>query len=443
MMKAEPECFVSPQSVDMEMIENEDISTNSNDGLTEEDMNADNDADSMFNQCSKQTGRDSLISSRYTSPTGIVYEVLEGVSRTGRRKLYDNLGYSYYRKRKSNRGCVSWYCSSCAKSRKCAAYVKEHPAGVFEQSRHSHCHSPKYNESVVDSIYSVAKKNAIEYPQKNISTVVEEAILEYAPEGYDSSDLPSVKNIKNKVAKHRKMFQKDPKSLANWERKINKTKRKAKLNAKERKKKKKRYEHLMNQTPSSKKQTKTKQLKTEKSGQINEDDFVLMYVPRKYLKKMFNHGISVSKKTQNVDSSASELLCESPAAHNGENNISCQETSNTADMQYAMENVQCHKGTNGPKRIPVYAESSQKNDLPSQSSPYFDDNIPTIAEIPLNTYQDNTTVCQDTTSILDVEDMFFHSISSEIKTLPKLVKSRLKLEILSLVNATLHNDAQE
>lgn len=44
---------------------------------------------------------------------------------------------------------------------------------------------------------------------------------------------------------------------------------------------------------------------------------------------------------------------------------------------------------------------------------------------------------------LDADDMFFHSISAVVKDLPKLSKTALKLEILTLVNTTMQNEEKK
>lgn len=70
------------------------------------------------------------------------YQVLDGVSERGKRKLVDSRGYSYSMKRKLVNGDFTWWCSVRNKNICCRASVTQR-GNQFRQGPHEHCHPPK------------------------------------------------------------------------------------------------------------------------------------------------------------------------------------------------------------------------------------------------------------------------------------------------------------
>lgn len=69
------------------------------------------------------------------------YQILDGVSERGKRKLVDDLGYSYSLKQRRVRGSIDWCCSVRNKKVYCYATVSQH-GNKFRRGRHEHNHPP-------------------------------------------------------------------------------------------------------------------------------------------------------------------------------------------------------------------------------------------------------------------------------------------------------------
>lgn len=70
-------------------------------------------------------------------PPPLTFEVVEGASKRGQQKLFNNRDYSYCVKRRRN-AITYWHCSFRGKSNHCPASVIQRPEGFTVGVEHNH-----------------------------------------------------------------------------------------------------------------------------------------------------------------------------------------------------------------------------------------------------------------------------------------------------------------
>ena len=105
----------------------------------------------------------------------MTFEVVEGASKRGQQKLFDNRGYSYCVKRRRN-AITYWHCSFRGKSNHCPASVIQRPEGFTIKVEHNHTGEVGLPETA--KLTAAIKRKATDDLFRSASAIVDEVLLQ-------------------------------------------------------------------------------------------------------------------------------------------------------------------------------------------------------------------------------------------------------------------------
>ena len=105
------------------------------------------------------------------------FEIVEGGTVRGRRKLIDSFGYTYNVKRRRGNG-TDWQCTARPKHNPCRAAVSEKADGTFVEGSIPHNHSMTVGTQIVARIRCRIKKEAATDLFKPAPVIVREVLQE-------------------------------------------------------------------------------------------------------------------------------------------------------------------------------------------------------------------------------------------------------------------------
>ncbi|XP_015779421.1 PREDICTED: uncharacterized protein LOC107357295 [Acropora digitifera] len=108
-------------------------------------------------------------------PPPLTFEVVEGASKRGQQKLFDNRGYSYCVKRRRN-AITYWHCSFRGKSNHCPASVIQRPEGFTVGVEHNHTGEVGLPETA--KLTAAIKRKATDDLFRSASVIVDEVLLQ-------------------------------------------------------------------------------------------------------------------------------------------------------------------------------------------------------------------------------------------------------------------------
>lgn len=105
----------------------------------------------------------------------VTFEIVEGASKRGQKKLFDSRGYSYCVKRRRNQ-VTDWHCSLRGKANHCPASVIQRPEGFSIGIDHNHAGEVGLPETA--KLTAAIKRKATDNLFRPASAIVEEVLLE-------------------------------------------------------------------------------------------------------------------------------------------------------------------------------------------------------------------------------------------------------------------------
>ena len=106
--------------------------------------------------------------------TEITFQIVNGVSIRGAKKLYDNIGYCYAVKRRNKSGTVIWQCTTDTEVGRCSVTVKQNTlTDEFEHSDRTHLHPPKHNVKTADLFRATVSRQGLEKKFDSARNVLE------------------------------------------------------------------------------------------------------------------------------------------------------------------------------------------------------------------------------------------------------------------------------
>lgn len=142
----------------------------------------------------------------------LTFQIMEGASERGKRKLIDSCGFSYNVKRQRLEA-TDWQCTVRATENRCKATVVQKPGNLLEFGRNLHNHAAPVGGMIAAKINFLIKQEAKQDVFRPASEVVNDVLLSELTDSPCPS-LPCVDSLQRTANRTRRQLRpQDPKDL--------------------------------------------------------------------------------------------------------------------------------------------------------------------------------------------------------------------------------------